>query len=321
MGGIDTVWRGLATTTDGLVVGLLGGYTISRVELRDSPTTQEFSGPSAGIYGTYLTGNWFFDFLFKVDLASLEPRGRCSFGSPSRVTPRIWSILSRMLPAPPGASRSSRVARLRVSFAALSPSSSSHDWRQRAPRRRVQRVGQSGGDVACLGTWQRRIGVWLPSRPGSAPRGAILGRAFEQCRLIVLALPVDRHRGEEHKVLSDMGGARACLHQRDRERAPSAASGATSARAHPQWRYARPQPRCSKPRTGLRRKAARALRIAATAFLLPTPGPPRVTDGRPIRRLRHILNRLPRPTGVAGVVPPTAILAAAYSKGRGPTSV
>jgi outer membrane autotransporter protein len=71
-GGIDTVWRGLATTTDGLVVGLLGGYTISRVELRDSPTTQEFSGPSAGIYATYLTGNWFFDSLFKVDLLSLD---------------------------------------------------------------------------------------------------------------------------------------------------------------------------------------------------------------------------------------------------------
>jgi outer membrane autotransporter protein len=72
MGGIDAVWSGLATTSDGLVLGLLGGYTSSTVELRNSPTTQVFSGPSVGIYGTYLTGNWFFDSLFKVDLLSLD---------------------------------------------------------------------------------------------------------------------------------------------------------------------------------------------------------------------------------------------------------
>ena len=72
MGGIDAVWSGLVTRTDGLVLGLLGGYTSSRVELRDSPTTQVFSGPSVGAYGTYLTGNWFFDLLFKVDLLSLD---------------------------------------------------------------------------------------------------------------------------------------------------------------------------------------------------------------------------------------------------------
>jgi outer membrane autotransporter protein len=65
MGGIDAVWSGLATTSDGLVLGLLGGYTSSTVELRNSPTTQVFSGP-------YLTGNWFFDSLFKVDLLSLD---------------------------------------------------------------------------------------------------------------------------------------------------------------------------------------------------------------------------------------------------------
>lgn len=72
MGGIDAVWSGLATASDGLVLGLLGGYTSSRVDLRDSPTTQVFSGPSVGAYGTYLTGNWFFDMLFKVDLLSLD---------------------------------------------------------------------------------------------------------------------------------------------------------------------------------------------------------------------------------------------------------
>jgi len=72
MGGIDAVWSGLTTANDGLVLGLLGGYTSSRVELRDSPTTQVFSGPSVGAYGTYLMGNWFFDLLFKVDLLSLD---------------------------------------------------------------------------------------------------------------------------------------------------------------------------------------------------------------------------------------------------------
>ncbi len=72
MGGIDSVWSGLTSPTDGLILGLLGGYTYSRVELRDSPTNQVFSGPSVGAYGTYLTGNWFFDLLFKVDLLSLD---------------------------------------------------------------------------------------------------------------------------------------------------------------------------------------------------------------------------------------------------------
>jgi outer membrane autotransporter protein len=72
MAGVDAVWSGLATAADGLVLGLLGGYTDSRVELRDSPTTQVFSGPSVGAYGTYLLGNWFFDALFKVDLLSLD---------------------------------------------------------------------------------------------------------------------------------------------------------------------------------------------------------------------------------------------------------
>jgi outer membrane autotransporter protein len=72
MGGIDAVWSGLTTVNDGLVLGLLGGYSNSRVELRDSPTTQVFSGPSVGAYGTYLTGNWFFDLLLKVDFLSLD---------------------------------------------------------------------------------------------------------------------------------------------------------------------------------------------------------------------------------------------------------
>jgi outer membrane autotransporter protein len=72
MGGIDAVWSGLTAPTDGLVLGLLAGYTDSRVALRDSPTTQVFSGPSVGVYGTYLLGNWFLDALFKVDLLSLD---------------------------------------------------------------------------------------------------------------------------------------------------------------------------------------------------------------------------------------------------------
>ncbi|HLK84822.1 MAG TPA: autotransporter outer membrane beta-barrel domain-containing protein [Xanthobacteraceae bacterium] len=72
MGGFDAVWSGLASSTDGLVLGVLGGYIYSRVDLRDSPTSQIFSGPSVGVYGTYLTGNWFLDSLFKADLLSLD---------------------------------------------------------------------------------------------------------------------------------------------------------------------------------------------------------------------------------------------------------
>jgi outer membrane autotransporter protein len=72
MAGIDSVWSGLTTANDGLILGLLGGYTNSRVELRDSPTSEVFSGGSVGAYGTYLSGNWFFDALFKVDLLSLD---------------------------------------------------------------------------------------------------------------------------------------------------------------------------------------------------------------------------------------------------------
>jgi outer membrane autotransporter protein len=72
LGGVDFVWNGLTRANDGLILGLLGGYTNSRVELRDSPTSQVFSGESIGAYGTYLTGNWFFDMLLKVDLLSLD---------------------------------------------------------------------------------------------------------------------------------------------------------------------------------------------------------------------------------------------------------
>ena len=65
---------------------------------------------------------------FSIMLVQASER-RSSFGNPSRVTVRISSMPSRIEPATPDQSRSRRWARLRISFSALSASSSSQACR------------------------------------------------------------------------------------------------------------------------------------------------------------------------------------------------
>ena len=71
-------------------------------------------------------------------------------GQASRLTVRISSRPSRMLAATPGASCSSRRARLRISFSALSASSSSQAWRSARRTEACSGFGQALHDVAGL---------------------------------------------------------------------------------------------------------------------------------------------------------------------------
>src|SRR4029077_20478425 len=75
LAGADVVMSGLTSTNDGAIVGLLLGGIDSKVNLHASPTRQDFSGPTAGIYGTYFNGGWFTDLLLKVDSLGLDIKG------------------------------------------------------------------------------------------------------------------------------------------------------------------------------------------------------------------------------------------------------
>src|SRR5713101_6238734 len=97
-----------------------------------------------------------------------------SAGRPSLLTVRISSNPSRMLFETPGASRSRRWARLRISFSAFAASSSSQAWRN-ARRTEACRAGDSRSMMfLALWIWQHWIGVWHPKL-----RRIALASAFE----------------------------------------------------------------------------------------------------------------------------------------------
>jgi outer membrane autotransporter protein len=66
------VISGLTKPDDGLILGVMGGYTLADVRLNRSAGQQDFAGGTVGAYGTYLNGPWFVDALFKVDLLGLD---------------------------------------------------------------------------------------------------------------------------------------------------------------------------------------------------------------------------------------------------------
>jgi outer membrane autotransporter protein len=73
--GGDLVISGLSAAKDAFIFGMMVGGTESHVNLSGSPTHETFTGPSAGVYGTYLNGGWFTDVLFKIDSLSLDING------------------------------------------------------------------------------------------------------------------------------------------------------------------------------------------------------------------------------------------------------
>jgi hypothetical protein len=86
VGGIDLTARSLFAGGDGLIVGLLAGYSSSSVRVRANILSTDqvdlkngfgnvkatLSGPSAGIYATYFDGGFSSDFLLKNDFLSLD---------------------------------------------------------------------------------------------------------------------------------------------------------------------------------------------------------------------------------------------------------
>ncbi|MGY2051588.1 nidogen-like domain-containing protein [Methylobacterium sp. JK268] len=72
LGGADVVFSGLTKPDDGLIVGVMGGYTVAGVDLNANAGRQSYEGGTVGVYATYLNGPWFWDNLFKVDLLGLD---------------------------------------------------------------------------------------------------------------------------------------------------------------------------------------------------------------------------------------------------------
>ncbi|MEP9354699.1 autotransporter outer membrane beta-barrel domain-containing protein [Xanthobacter sp. KR7-65] len=72
MAGIDFGKENVATSNDAVVFGVLGGYVGSDLSFDSSPTSATYSGGTVGVYATYLTGNWYFDALFKADFLSMD---------------------------------------------------------------------------------------------------------------------------------------------------------------------------------------------------------------------------------------------------------
>jgi hypothetical protein len=86
VGGIDLTARSIFAGGDGLIVGLLSGYSSSSVRVRETIISTDqidlhngignvkatMSGPSAGLYATYFDGGFSSDFLMKNDFLSLD---------------------------------------------------------------------------------------------------------------------------------------------------------------------------------------------------------------------------------------------------------
>jgi outer membrane autotransporter protein len=73
--GGDLLISRFTSANDALILGVMGGYNNSNVDLRASPTTQRFNGGSFGVYSTYLNGPWFVDLMAKFDFLDLNING------------------------------------------------------------------------------------------------------------------------------------------------------------------------------------------------------------------------------------------------------
>src|SRR5450756_1765865 len=137
--------------------------------------------------------------IFSMMLVQASER-RNSAGRPSLLTVRISSNPSRMLCEAPGASRSRRWARLRISFSAFAASSSSQAWRN-ARRTEACRAGDRRSVMfRALWIWQRWIGMWRPKLRRIALASAFLrDRTLpsRQCQFlspeVAHAGPLNRH--------------------------------------------------------------------------------------------------------------------------------
>jgi outer membrane autotransporter protein len=71
VGGVDVTVRGIDPSGGNLILGLLGGYSESRISFSSGNTSARLEGPSVGAYTTYFSGPFSADLTFKADLLSL----------------------------------------------------------------------------------------------------------------------------------------------------------------------------------------------------------------------------------------------------------
>ena len=107
VGGIDVTERGFLNAEDGLILGATFGYVSSNIKVNDSILTSNaqlvgngssslsgnLSGPSVGVYGTYFSGPFSYDFAIKNDFLELNENydgtlafGRCQCFLPAGLT-------------------------------------------------------------------------------------------------------------------------------------------------------------------------------------------------------------------------------------------
>lgn len=72
LAGTDVVISGLTAPDDGLILGVMGGYTLAAVRLNQNAGRQDYDGGTVGAYATYLKGGFFSDVLFKSDILGLD---------------------------------------------------------------------------------------------------------------------------------------------------------------------------------------------------------------------------------------------------------
>jgi outer membrane autotransporter protein len=67
--------KNITSANDALLLGALIGYENSHVDLKASPTAQNYEGSSVGAYASYFNGNWFTDLMFKTDFLGVTVNG------------------------------------------------------------------------------------------------------------------------------------------------------------------------------------------------------------------------------------------------------
>jgi hypothetical protein len=71
-GGLDGTWRGLVSSDDALVLGIVSSWTASHVNYDNSPTTMQLWGPGVGAYGMYVKGGFSADVTPKFDFLQMN---------------------------------------------------------------------------------------------------------------------------------------------------------------------------------------------------------------------------------------------------------
>jgi hypothetical protein len=72
LAGADVTLRSIASETDGLILGVLTGYSGSWITFANMAPSARIEGPSAAIYGTYFNGGLSTELTLKLDLYAMS---------------------------------------------------------------------------------------------------------------------------------------------------------------------------------------------------------------------------------------------------------